>query len=210
VIQPRPSLQISHFYLPPSSLGYIVESWFAPPGTLAIALPGYFEDHWDRVLAYANLITLGPLVGTQARGSVRLNHGKVEVELPLSHDDDVARLREAIGVVAGAVLKSRDPDLIEVIAGTRRGFSMRTEADVQRFLASVRSPADLRLGTGHPQGGNAMSEDPAIGVLDGEFRVRGFSNLRVCDASVFPEVAGVNPQWTVMALADRCARLLVA
>ena len=210
VMHARPSLQISHCYLPPGSLGFIVESWFAPPGTLSIALPGYFDDHWRRVLAYANLITLGPLVGTQARGTIRVNHGKVDVQLPLSLDDDFARSCDAISVVARAVLKSRDPDLIEVIAGTRQGFSMRSEADVARFLERVRSPADLRLGTGHPQGGNAMSEDPAIGVVDSEFRVRGFTNLRVCDASLFPEVAGVNPQWTVLALADRCAQLLVA
>jgi choline dehydrogenase-like flavoprotein len=210
MMQPRPSLQISHCYLPPGSLGYIVESWFAPPGTLALALPGYFEQHWQRVHAYSNLITLGPLVGTQARGSISVANGKVDIQLPLSPDDDFARLRDAIATVGRAILKSGDPDLIEVIAGTRQGFSMRTEADVQRFIDSVRSPADLRLGTGHPQGGNAMSEDPAIGVIGADFRVRGFSNLRICDASVFPEVAGVNPQWTVMALADRCAQLLVA
>jgi choline dehydrogenase-like flavoprotein len=208
-IHGRPSLQISHLYLPPGSLGYIVESWFAPPGTLALALPGYFEQHWQRVLAYSHLITLGPLVGTQARGSIRVDDGKVDIELPLSLDDDLARLREAIATIARAVISSGDPDLIEVIAGTRQGFSIRTEADVQRFVDSVRSPTDLRLGTGHPQGGNAMSEDRTISVVDAQFRVRGFSNLRICDASLFPEVAGVNPQWTVMALADRCAQLLV-
>ena len=55
-----------------------------------------------------------------------------------------------------------------------------------------------------------MSTDPALGVVGADFRVRGFSNLRVCDASLFPEVAGVNPQWTVMALADRCGAVMTS
>jgi choline dehydrogenase len=66
----------------------------------------------------------------------------------------------------------------------------------------------LKLGTGHPQGGNAMSEDPRIGVVDRNFRLRGFSNLRICDGSIFPASAGVNPQWTIMALAHECAKVL--
>ena len=43
------------------------------------------------------------------------------------------------------------------------------------------------------------------GVVGGDFRVRGLRNLRVCDASIFPDNAGVNPQWTVLALAQLCA-----
>ena len=35
-----------------------------------------------------------------------------------------------------------------------------------------------------------------------DFRVHGMDNLYVCDASVFPTSVGVNPQLTVMALAD--------
>jgi choline dehydrogenase-like flavoprotein len=63
----------------------------------------------------------------------------------------------------------------------------------------------LPLSTAHPQGGNAISTDDAIGVVGADFRVRNIDNLRVCDGSVFPAVAGVNPQWTIYALAHLCA-----
>jgi choline dehydrogenase-like flavoprotein len=53
-----------------------------------------------------------------------------------------------------------------------------------------------------------MSTDPSMSVVDADFRLRGVSNLRICDASLFPEVAGVNPQWTVMALAHHLGRLM--
>jgi choline dehydrogenase-like flavoprotein len=45
-------------------------------------------------------------------------------------------------------------------------------------------------------------------VVDEHFWVREIANRRVCDASVFPEAAGVYPQWTVMALAHHGARLM--
>ena len=54
-----------------------------------------------------------------------------------------------------------------------------------------------------------MSADPGIGVIDEQFRLRGFANLRTCDGSIFPDDAGVNPQWTIMALVHEWARVLV-
>ena len=61
------------------------------------------------------------------------------------------------------------------------------------------------FGSGHPQGGNALSSEPGKGVVDPTFRVHGFENLFVCDASVFPTATTVNPQLTVMALAEYAA-----
>jgi len=69
----------------------------------------------------------------------------------------------------------------------------------------VRDASDITLGTGHPQGGNVLSTDPARGVVDPDFKVYGYDNLFVCDASVFPSSIGVNPQLTVMALAHYAA-----
>jgi choline dehydrogenase-like flavoprotein len=46
--------------------------------------------------------------------------------------------------------------------------------------------------------------------VDPDFRVHGYSNLYVCDASVFPSSVTVNPQLTVMALADYAAPRIAA
>ena len=42
-------------------------------------------------------------------------------------------------------------------------------------------------------------------VVDEDFRVRGFANLFLCDASVFPTSLHVNPQLTVIGMAQYAA-----
>ena len=69
----------------------------------------------------------------------------------------------------------------------------------------MRDNTDIALHTSHPMGGNAVSRDPDKGVVDERFKVHGLDNVYVCDASVFPSATTVNPQLTVMALAEYAA-----
>src|SRR5262249_7461631 len=72
---------------------------------------------------------------------------------------------------------------------------------VDRIPTLYEDPANVTLGTGHPQGGNPVGSIRGRSVVDRDFKVWGYENLHVCDASVFPSSIGVNPQLTVMALA---------
>jgi len=47
-------------------------------------------------------------------------------------------------------------------------------------------------------------------AVDGEFRVDGFDNVFVADASVFPTGITVNPQWTIMAMSSIAASKVLA
>ncbi len=49
--------------------------------------------------------------------------------------------------------------------------------------------------------------DP-MAVLDPELRVKGVSRLRVVDASAMPKLPAVNPNITVMTMAEKCAELI--
>ncbi|WP_406233169.1 GMC family oxidoreductase [Nocardia sp. NBC_01009] len=61
----------------------------------------------------------------------------------------------------------------------------------------------------HPAATARMgAADDPMAVLDPELRVKGVSRLRVVDASAMPKLPAVNPNITVMTMAEKCADLL--
>jgi choline dehydrogenase-like flavoprotein len=58
----------------------------------------------------------------------------------------------------------------------------------------------------HVFGSCRMSADPRRGPVDPAGKVRGLEGLYVCDGSLFPSPSAVNPQATIMALADLISR----
>ena len=88
--------------------------------------------------------------------------------------------------------------------------SLSSAQDLDAIDDAIRTSRDAVLGTSHPQGGNPLSSDPGIGVVDDDFAVHGHDNLFVCDASVFPTALGVNPIATIVALADYAAPRIFA
>lgn len=62
----------------------------------------------------------------------------------------------------------------------------------------------------HLVGGCRMSRTPRTGVVDANLRTHALPNLFVTDGSVLPTQGSANPALTIMALADRAARHLIA
>jgi choline dehydrogenase-like flavoprotein len=202
VLNAHDGLQISHFGLPQPERGFVLETWWNPPATQAVNMPGWFEQHFENMRRYPHLMAVGVLVGTkpEARLVQALTGGPGVVYQP--DPGDLRKLADGL-VQVGEMLFA---------AGARRvmlntwGYDEFTHPnqlfDIYRIAAD---PSYLTLGTGHPQGGNAISVDPERGVVGPDFRVHGYANLYVCDASVFPTSATVNPQLTVMSLAHYAA-----
>lgn len=213
-VHTRPTVQIAHYIMPPGVHdGFVVESWYNPPGANALAMPGFMNDHFERMSRYTSQVAAAPLVGTRPRGKIRILNGRTDIRLPID-GEEVEHMAAGLETVGKALLAGGVEYALAAFEGGRR---LESEADVEKLredLLRIRNNRErlhlLQVGTGHPQGGNAMSEDPEIGVVDGSFRVRGIENLRVCDGSVFPEASGVNPQWTIMALAEACASIMLA
>jgi len=61
----------------------------------------------------------------------------------------------------------------------------------------------------HPVCTARMAKSPAEGVIDTELRVFGVENLRVADASVFPNQIAAHTTATVVALGERAADLIL-
>lgn len=64
---------------------------------------------------------------------------------------------------------------------------------------------DLISYSDHTSGGNQFGVDARRGVTDSSGCVFGTTNVYVADSSLFPTAPGVNPSWTIMALARHVA-----
>ena len=185
--------------------GFLVETTFNPPGTSALIMQGWFEKLNERMKNYTHYATAAPVVGSEPNGKVKLDlFGKTSVDYKMT-DGDFAKLKEGmkalcrIFLAAGAdcVLPSSYDDLI-----------VNSEKDLVKIDNQVKIPENISLSTAHPQGGNPFSDNKDIGAVDTNFRVYDFNNLYVCDASVFPTGVMVNPQLSIMGIANYAADII--
>jgi choline dehydrogenase-like flavoprotein len=196
-------LQISHAYKPKSEDQLIFESWFNPVGTQALLMPGWFSDHYENMRRYAHMACVGVVVGSQSNGSVKPGFRGRGMKLEYTPTEADLRLMVRGQKLAGRILLAAGAK--RVMPLTFRSLSYNEPDGLEELDEVVRDNTDIQLHTSHPMGGNAISRDPAKGVVDERFKVRGTDSVYVCDASVFPAAATVNPQLTVMALADYAA-----
>ena len=62
----------------------------------------------------------------------------------------------------------------------------------------------------HPAGTTKMGDTimDSYAVVNPELKVRSFTNLRIADAGVFPDMPSINPMITVLAIGERAAELI--
>lgn len=145
-----------------------------------------FGDHREGALNRSLLFLLMGHDG--ADGLVDLDrHGRPVIRWPQLHTRS---------------LFSAENQLARVITGKLGGIFVKDPLNTPMFLNN--------LITVHPLGGCPMGDDGASGVVDDGGRVyrddgRRHPGLYVSDASVIPTSLGVNPLWTISALAERIA-----
>jgi choline dehydrogenase-like flavoprotein len=185
----------------------VIESYFAPPLVFSLRLGGWFGSHFNRMLRYAHFVDGGAMVGTDPTGVVKLNRKKeVEIDFTFSQRD-LQRLIAGTKTLARIYLGG---GALRVFPSSYEFLEIASEEDLGLLDERITRPDDLSLGSAHPQGGNAMSEDPRKGVVGMDFRVHGYENLFVADASVFPTNIWANCQATVMAMSHHAAGFVAA
>lgn len=118
---------------------------------------------------------------------------------------------------------SENYDQNVLIAGVRLAREIAQQSALKSWIERELAPgidvqSDAELGeyvrrssntVYHPAGTCRIgSDDNSMAVVDPSLRVRGVSNLRVADASVFPTMIGVNPCITCMMVGEKCADLV--
>ena len=163
-------------------------------------MPGWFSDHFHNMRRYDQMACAGSVIGTRRNATVRAK--RLGRGMKLSYKpakDDLDRLVRGLKLIGRIFLES---GATRVMPTTFRYLEFTSPGQLDDLDRLVTDNTDIQLHSSHPQGGNAISRDPEKGVVDPSLRVHGFDNLHVCDASVFPSSLTVNPQLSVMALAD--------
>lgn len=142
--------------------------------------------------ATANTQTYLVMSHDDSDGKIRLKNDRVRIDWP-----DVGR-KKIFKKVNG-----RLQDATKVLGGTFVPNPTWTEL------------FDQRLVTVHPLGGCSMAEDAGSGVVNHKGQVFSGADgtavhdgLYVCDGAIVPRSLGINPLFTISALAERCCALM--
>jgi choline dehydrogenase-like flavoprotein len=190
----------------------ILENWFHFPGTVALAISGWFHQYADAMRKYNHMAIAGMVVPTGVRPENRiLPDGKIALELNNEEFELLLRGMLRIGQIFLAAttpdngLALHLPTKAVLLNACGQPLEIRTEQQLRQAIEMIRcrGPEFVSLLTSHPQGGNALGRvvDPTT------FRLRlangnCVENLFVADASIFPAGCEINPQLTVTALAS--------
>jgi choline dehydrogenase-like flavoprotein len=207
--------------------GYVIESAPGHPGLLALALPWEGNDaHADAMLRSRRI---GPFIAVTRDGgtgrTTLTRTGRVRVDYRLDASG-VSTLRHALLSMARLARAAGASEILAV--GTRpawhgRGGSVpgQESAAFARFESALDS-FDLRPNRGsvfsaHQMGTARMGTELRAHVCDpwGRVRLDGrgdrvVDGLYVADGSLFPTGLGVNPMVTIMVLARRVSRTILA
>ena len=203
---------------------YVIESAPGHAGLIALAMP------WEGAAAHqavmAKVRSIAPFIAvTRDSGEGRTSltrAGRVRIDYRLD-TRGVATLRHALGSMARIARAAGGRDVMAV--GSRsawfRDADTAGEAAWGRYLGELASfdfgPNRGTVLSAHQMGTARMGASPADHACDPAGRVRAggrddtvIAGLYVADTSLFPTGLGVNPMLTVMALARRVARTVLA
>jgi choline dehydrogenase-like flavoprotein len=206
---------------------YILESAPGHPGLLALAFPWRGTDrHADLLLRARHWSPIIAVTRDGGEGRVSLTRaGHVRVDYALDAVG-VATLRHAIGSMARLAGAAGAQEILALGSQPRSfgssGHAPGTSDRAFTVFLDALAAFDFRPNRGtvfsaHQMGTARMGADPRTHVCDPDGRVRTgpsagsvVPGLYVADTSLFPTALGVNPMITVMALARRVGRTVLA
>jgi choline dehydrogenase-like flavoprotein len=184
--------------------GFWVEAVPVYPALAALAFPGFGETHRKRMREFPHTgasITLVKEIDSSGR--VRLNdHGRASI----SYDPgpkDIEYLKQGVAAAARIHFAAGAKEVMTLHA---RPTVIRSEGEIEKKIrAASWEKNDIALFSAHPLGTCRMGIDPRTSVVDPHCQTHDVPGLFVIDGSVTPTSLGVNPQITLLAIAEKSA-----
>jgi choline dehydrogenase-like flavoprotein len=180
---------------------------------LADAGPNDMQIVWFNALghhgdALGSAAAAAAVMRVFSHGSVRLRsanpHTDPVVEFnTLSDERDLARLRDGMRRLIKIVSQPTVTAIAATDAFDRPLAALDTDSAIDGWLRATASDYVHAVGTCRM----GRTDDPAA-VVDTSCRVIGYEQIRVCDASVMPDLPKANTHLTTVAIAERLAALL--
>lgn len=186
--------------------GLKLETLSIPPELVASRLSGGGRQLMERLTHYRHLAMWVHAVRAESTGTVKPSlFGKPTVRYTLDRAD-MERFRQGMTLVAKQHFAAGARSVIPGITG------LPFELTADQLPLMENGPLDPRAYVAilsHLFGGCVMGRDDKSSVTDVRGRVHGVQGLVVADASVIPTNLGVNPQHTIMGLAQVFAQALL-
>ncbi|KAL8929677.1 MAG: hypothetical protein Q9172_000356 [Xanthocarpia lactea] len=176
---------------------------------LATSAMDDLEEHKRYFSKIGVFSLLATLLRPKSRGTVRLRssdpHDRPKVDLDLLSDpEDSALARKAVRLALklGDAIKAQGFPLLRGISvpGSDKSVEDMDQFIRHRARTTYHYSSTCRMAPEH--------DAQAPGVVDESLRVHGVSNLRVCDASVFPQILACHLMAPVVMVAEKCASMI--
>jgi choline dehydrogenase-like flavoprotein len=187
--------------------GFWIECAALLPALASAALQGFGPEHRRLMEQLRHTVPFIVLArdgsGTEASmGSVRLDSkGRTRIRHRLTPADR-ENLRQGIEAAARLHLAAGAGEVVSLHTPMVR---TTTESGLRAFRDASVAPNRVALFTAHVNGTCRLGVDPATSGCSPTGERHGARGLYVMDGSLLPTAPGVNPQWTIMALASLLA-----
>jgi choline dehydrogenase-like flavoprotein len=185
--------------------GFKLETLWAPPGVLAVRMPGFGLDYKAHLLEIRHAAVWDAIASChRSLGRVRARRRGMDPVLHWDfHPEDAKLVGRTLWVLAEMFFAAGARKILPGVHGVPDEIHSLAEAEVLR-RREIR-PTDLVVASNHAFCTTRMHGDPRHGVVDELGKCHDLENLWIADTGVFPRSTGVNPMLTGMALARRTA-----
>jgi choline dehydrogenase-like flavoprotein len=188
----------------PEIPGLKYECLWAPISLLGIRWGGIGEEFLRRLADVRRLTVVVVVYRGQVHGRVGVTRQGLPLPKVWIPDQEVHTLLRGTKPIVDGLLRIGARSVFTGVYGAPE--EIRSEADSATLLGKRFRARDVPMTANHVFGSCRMSADPRRGPVDPAGKVRGLEGLYVCDGSLFPSPSAVNPQATIMALADLISR----